>query len=546
MERRSLYRTLLWTVALLAAVLLIFGNRGFALQAISQILAVGIAAMGFNLLLGIAGQISIGHAAFMAIGAYTTAIFSLRFGVPFPLTLVPIVVIAALLGLVIGLPALRLKGYYLAIATLAFGVVVEQLIAGSRALGGYDGIRNIPPFFGGDRGTIITTTVVYVVMAVLTSAILASPLGRRLRMVRDSVQAARSYGVDVARAKLTAFVLSAVYGGIGGAMYAHTVGFIVPTSFSLVLSLNLLAAVIIGGIATIHGGLIGSALIVGLPFIFSRSVGAFLNIVVGALLIVFVLFFPRGIFYGLTIAYHRYLQRPFIAVRNLRTRRRSRDGHSVTVDGVTMFFREVDNTATGGAVGSAEGNGTGGAIGSAGGKRHGRHDADRARGHGRHHDGRYGPGRSDHAATGSVPSWEHRQQPVVRPRHGPARPTMHRRGYAQLRPFRRDRCGGDRPVRRVRGGVHPHQGTGWSGPGGPLPGGRRGARRGVETSGMRRKPGTGRPGAAGWFGHAGGALCGDPVLPHQSGAVAPRHRGGDTGTLGGTSSRPSLPRSPHR
>ncbi len=341
MSRRSVIRSIVFSTAAIAAGLLILGDRGFALAALGQVIAVAIAAQGFNLLLGITGQISIGHAAFMAVGAYTSAILSTQAGIPFPLTLIPIVLIAALLGILIGLPALRLKGYYLAIATLAFGVVVQQIIQGSNALGGFNGIRNIPGFIGGDRGTLIITGVFYVLLSLLTGAIIASPMGQRFRMVRDSELAARSYGIQLPRTKLLAFVISAVYGGIAGGLYAHTVGFIVPASFGLVLSLNILAMVIIGGLASVHGPLIGSAIIVGLPFIFSRSFGGFLNIVVGALLVIFVLFFPRGLAYGLTLANHRYFQRPGIALRKAIRRWQSMQGKRVTVDGVEIFYREA-------------------------------------------------------------------------------------------------------------------------------------------------------------------------------------------------------------
>lgn len=340
MDRRSVVRQIWITAAVIIAAVMLLGDRGFALAAIGQVIAVAIAAQGFNLLLGITGQISIGHAAFVAVGAYTSAILATRAGIPFPVTLLPIILIAALLGLLIGLPALRLKGYYLAIATIAFGVVIQQIIAGSDALGGFNGIRNIPGFIGGDIGTLVITGTFYLLLSLLSGAIIASPLGQRFRMVRDSELAARSYGIELARTKLLAFVLSAIYGGIAGALYAHTVGFIVPAGFGLVLSLNILAIVIIGGLASVHGPLIGSAIIVGLPFIFSRSFGGFLNIVVGALLIVFVLFFPRGLAYGLTLANHRYFQRPAIAIRKAIRRRQVMNGKRTTIDGVEIFYRE--------------------------------------------------------------------------------------------------------------------------------------------------------------------------------------------------------------
>jgi len=328
------------SVAIMAAAVLLFGSETFLIAIFSRVLTVAIAAMGFNLLLGVTGQISIGHGAFMAIGAYTTAVLSTKLGLPFVVSIIPVILFSALLGIVIGLPALRLKGFYLAIATLAFGVVVEQLIASIDFLGGHDGIRSIPAFFGSDLAGFLVVGAVYVALALAMYRILESPVGLRYRMVRDSEMASRAYGVGLSRVKLSAFILSAVYGGIAGGLYAHTVGFIVPPNFGLVLSLNILAIVIIGGLASVHGGLIGSIVIVGLPFVFSRGFGPYLSVIVGALLIIFVLFFPRGLAHGVFLGYTKYLQVPFIALKNRILRRNAMGGSYVDVDGTSLFYLE--------------------------------------------------------------------------------------------------------------------------------------------------------------------------------------------------------------
>ena len=328
------------SVAIMAAAVLLFGSETFLIAIFSRVLTVAIAAMGFNLLLGVTGQISIGHGAFMAIGAYTTAVLSTKLGLPFAVSIIPVILFSALLGIVIGLPALRLKGFYLAIATLAFGVVVEQLIASIDFLGGHDGIRSIPAFFGSDLAGFLVVGAVYVALALAMYRILESPVGLRYRMVRDSEMASRAYGVGLSRVKLSAFILSAVYGGIAGGLYAHTVGFIVPPNFGLVLSLNILAIVIIGGLASVHGGLIGSIVIVGLPFVFSRGFGPYLSVIVGALLIIFVLFFPRGLAHGVFLGYTKYLQVPFIALKNRILRRNAMGGSYVDVDGTSLFYLE--------------------------------------------------------------------------------------------------------------------------------------------------------------------------------------------------------------
>ncbi|MFW5826242.1 MAG: alpha/beta fold hydrolase [bacterium] len=336
----SKLKFVLISVAIMAAAVALFGSQPFLIAIFSRVLTVAIAAMGFNLLLGVTGQISIGHGAFMAIGAYTTAILSTKLGLPFVVSIVPVILFSALLGIVIGLPALRLKGFYLAIATLAFGVVVEQLIASIDFLGGHDGIRSIPAFFGSDLAGFFVVGTLYVILALAMYRILESPVGLRYRMVRDSEVASRAYGVRLSRVKLSAFIVSAVYGGIAGGLYAHTVGFIVPPNFGLVLSLNILAIVIIGGLASVHGGLIGSIVIVGLPFLFSRGFGPYLSVIVGALLIIFVLFFPRGLAHGVFLGYTKYLQVPLIALKNRLLRRNTMGGSYVDVDGTSIFYLE--------------------------------------------------------------------------------------------------------------------------------------------------------------------------------------------------------------
>ncbi|HNV06804.1 MAG TPA: branched-chain amino acid ABC transporter permease, partial [Petrotogaceae bacterium] len=233
-------------IVLIIGVLLgvVFINKSFLLMIFSLVLIYAIAAMGLNIVSGFTGQVSIGHGAFMAVGAYTTAAMAMDFGTPFYINIVVAIVLAAFLGFLIGLPALRLKGFYLAIATMAFGVAVEQLFAAIEHFGGHIGMRNIPRFFESDFYIYLLNLVFFVVLTYVASLILHSPVGEKYKMVRDSEVAARAYGIKPSKIKLNAFIVSAIYGGIAGALYAHTVGYISPPDFGMNTSLNLLSMIV--------------------------------------------------------------------------------------------------------------------------------------------------------------------------------------------------------------------------------------------------------------------------------------------------------------
>lgn len=290
---------------------LIFSSKPFILLIFSSILIFSIVSQGLNILSGYTGQISIGHGAFMAIGAYTTAFLSINFHTPFILNLLVAITLSSILGIIIGMPALRLKGFYLAIATMAFGITVQELIASFDLLGGHIGIRNIPKIINNDFGMFLLNLIFYTVCIYVSDLIINSTIGIKYKMVRDSEVAAKAYGIPVSKIKLHAFVISAIYGGIAGSLYAHTIGYISPTDFGLSTSLNLLAIIVIGGMASTYGGLIGSIIIIGLPFLFSRSTIP-MSFVFGVLLIIFVLFIPKGIFYGILKGYYNFFEVPLV------------------------------------------------------------------------------------------------------------------------------------------------------------------------------------------------------------------------------------------
>ncbi len=315
-------------------------NKPFMLLILSSMCIFGIAALGVNLVSGYAGQISIGHASFMLIGAYTSSLMSIKLGSPFIVNAAVGMVIAAILGLVIGLPALRLKGFYLAIATMAFGIAVEQFVSAVDFFGGPLGVKNIPAFFESEFTVYLWNLGFFLTISYLVSIVINSPMGIRYKMVRDSEMAASAYGIRPSSVKLNSFMVSAAICSVAGSLYAHTIGYINPMDFGLFQSVYLLAAVIIGGMATITGGFLGVVIIYGMPFLFSRSQFP-MTLIIGPILIIFVLFVPRGIDYGIRSLYGKYLQRPYIWIIRLFLRAKGPEGKFAEVQGKKIHYVET-------------------------------------------------------------------------------------------------------------------------------------------------------------------------------------------------------------
>ncbi len=269
-----------------------------------------IMALGLMVLTGFTGQVSLGHAAFVAIGAYAE-IGLLDAGLPFPLALPVAGAIAGLAGLLIGLPAIRVSGLYLAMVTLAFALVVEQAVGRWKSVtGGYDGAQ-VPDarLFGANIGGLVP--FYYVCLAVLVLALLAlinltrGYVGRAFVGIRDSEAAAHALGIWVSGYKVLAFGISAAITGLGGALLAHQVQYVTPDVFSLNLSMQLVLMVVVGGLGSLRGAVLGAVLIGLLPTAISRlkallpAVAAaqfgLETFIFGLVLAGFVLFEPSGL-----------------------------------------------------------------------------------------------------------------------------------------------------------------------------------------------------------------------------------------------------------
>jgi branched-chain amino acid transport system permease protein len=230
-----------------------------------------IAAMGLNILTGLTGQISLGHAAFVAIGAYTSAILATKVSMPFWITIPSGGIVAAFFGILLGIPCLRLKGLYLAMATMSFGVVIEYTVTHWEGL--TLGVRGIsvpaPAIFGytlGDPSKLFYVTIFFVALLTMGAKNLArTRVGRAFVAIRDRDVAAAVIGVNLTKYKVMAFAISAFYGGVAGGLYSYSTGYLHPENFTLLLSIEYIAMIIVGGLGSILGSILGAVFLTVMP-----------------------------------------------------------------------------------------------------------------------------------------------------------------------------------------------------------------------------------------------------------------------------------------
>jgi branched-chain amino acid transport system permease protein len=261
--------------------------------------------VGLNLLLGYAGQISLGHAAFFGLGAYTSGILTATCGVNPWLALLAGLIVSGTSAYLIGIPALKLRGYYLAMATLGFGIIVYIVLNEAQGLtGGPSGLAGIPslslagfPLNTARRLYLLIWISLGVILA-LSANLVNSRTGRAIRALHESEAAAQSLGVNTARMKLKIFVWSALYASLAGSFYAHALNFIAPASFGFMFSIKLVTMVVLGGMASIWGSLLGAGVLTVLPELLTVF-HDFEVVIFGAILMVVMIFLPRGLVRGL-------------------------------------------------------------------------------------------------------------------------------------------------------------------------------------------------------------------------------------------------------
>lgn len=248
-----------------------------------------ILALGLNLITGVTGQLSMGHAGFMSIGAYTAAILTLHYGTGFILALLAGAAVAAFFGFIIGIPTLRLEGDYLAMVTIGFAEIIRVFFLnfepGGRAVG----------LYGMQQYTTFSMVFVLVVLITLLNwKLLKSRYGRALYAIRENEIAAEACGVNTTGMKVAAFTIGAFLAGLAGGLYSHYMGYIAPQDFGFMRSIEILNMVVLGGMGSIPGVILGAAILTVLPEML-RIVADYRLLFYGALLVILMIFRPNGI-----------------------------------------------------------------------------------------------------------------------------------------------------------------------------------------------------------------------------------------------------------
>lgn len=331
---------LIWTIAFLSFLFTLpLYAPSYYIYLLNLIMVHAILAVGLNILVGNTGQISLGHAGFFAIGAYGTVLLMSKLSVPFILALPLSGFIAAFFGFILGLPALRLKGPYLVIATLGFGLTITHVIGFWNIFGGREGV-NAPPLDLGipklglscllesDVSIYYLVLIITILMIVAAKNILQTRAGRAFVAIRDSDIAAEAMGVNLALYKTLAFAISAFYAGIAGGLFGFVLGFFDPSTFNIILSIIFLVMVVLGGLGSVMGAIMGATVVTYLQYHLLKNareipyMGDFLiniserwftvvglenfnSITLGFIMIIIILFEPLGMF-GMWVRIKKY------------------------------------------------------------------------------------------------------------------------------------------------------------------------------------------------------------------------------------------------
>ncbi|MBX6424549.1 MAG: branched-chain amino acid ABC transporter permease [Variibacter sp.] len=296
-------RRLAVAVLLLAALALPFFVKNFVVFQFTMALIYAIAILGLNLLTGFNGQFSLGHSAFFGIGAYTAAILIDQAGLPYWLTFPLAGLVCFVVGFLFGLPALRLEGIYLALATFALAVAMPQILKSSPLepwTGGVQGIVIVKPDapFGlpltADQWLYFLTLAISLGLTVCAFNLVNSRTGRALMAIRDNPIAARAMGIDIALYKSLTFGVSALYTGVAGALSAVVVQFVAPDSFTFVLAVALFVGLVVGGVGWIPGSLIGGLFVLFVPNLAEQVSKGLAGAVYGVILILVIYIMPSG------------------------------------------------------------------------------------------------------------------------------------------------------------------------------------------------------------------------------------------------------------
>jgi branched-chain amino acid transport system permease protein len=295
----SRYGVVVLTAAIVALLPIMLPST-FYLRIAALVFIFALAVVGLNLLMGFAGQVSLGHAGFFGIGAYAVAVGPTHLGIPSWAALIGGPAAAGLIAFVIGRPILKLRGHYLAVATLGMGLLFAMVFTNeAKWTGGPDGmaVARLNLFGWAVRGTVAwywISGVSFVVGAFLAVNIISSPTGRALRAIHDSETAARVLGIDVGRYKLAVFVLSAVYAAVAGAYLALFDGLVTPAAAGFLRSIEFVAMAVLGGLGSVLGSLVGAAVLMLLPQLLTVF-HDYEHVALGAIMMAVMILLPAGI-----------------------------------------------------------------------------------------------------------------------------------------------------------------------------------------------------------------------------------------------------------
>ena len=316
--------------AIVAALVVPLVAQSFLVFQLTQVMVYAVAILGLNLLTGYNGQFSLGHSAFYGIGAYTAAIMMSRWGVPYPLSVAGAGLVCFAVGFLFGLPALRLQGLYLALATFALAIAMPQILKFHPLEGFTGGVQGLPvdkpdPPFGlpidADQWLYYFTLIVLLLLFAAAASLVSSRTGRALMAIRDNPIAAAAMGINTALYKTLAFGVSAFVTGIGGALGAIAVQFVAPDSFSFLLSVSFLVGLVVGGVGSIAGCLVGGLFVLFVPNISESISTGLAGAIYGVILLLVIFLMPAGAAGFVRLAAERIAR--YRATRTLRSSRGS-------------------------------------------------------------------------------------------------------------------------------------------------------------------------------------------------------------------------------
>lgn len=302
MKRNKLIKTILVAaVILIASILPQFLTNNYHLNLLNQVFINSIVVIGLNFITGLTGQMNLGTAGIFSLGAYTSSLITIKLGVSPWVGLLCAIIMGLLIGICLGYPSLRVRGVYLSLTTIGFSEIVRILITNlSDLTGGALGVSKIPSFsiFGFEFNTNNRVYYLYLVLLILLVLIayyvVNSKWGRAFKSIKDNPEAVQAVGLDISKLKIMAFTFAAIYGCIAGSLYAHYISFINPSAYNLEFSINYVVMLIIGGVGSVPGSIVGAALITLVPE-FLRFMETYYWLVFSIITLLFVIFLPNGI-----------------------------------------------------------------------------------------------------------------------------------------------------------------------------------------------------------------------------------------------------------